>query len=304
MKRLLPWIPFIAACCAFLLMAGIWFVLHHVGRAILRPIPVLVEEDSPLPLEAYPPEQVETMRRYVDILREADGILSSAETVEERVAQLDALCPRMKPLAPGLHGMSEYRQNDLQDALGCPTRALPHLQQELYRYIETYGTAPAAGEDRRLMDAIQRLMDSKRHGKYPIDITPEETVQGLVQHVEYVQTQQERNDLSDVERLEALRLAYDHLSTLRLPLDLGPDKGRAHCQKAADLLRATPGAVEKLDAFITFIRPEARAMLLARNTTQQCIVETQQRYYTRLHDTMYTYFPGLCKNAITPPPER
>ncbi len=289
--RLRPWIPFVTLCGVLTLLAGGGYALHLLSQ--LAAVPVLVEEEGPAPLDSYPPKQVEAMRLYTAILHEADGILAAEGAVEERVAQLDALCPRMQALALPLHGMSEYREDDVREALGWPWEKLPTLKATLDHHFSTLGQPTAAGEDRRLTEATLRLMGSDWYGPRPRDITPQETAQNLLAHTEALRAKWQGDKLNMVERLEAMRLATDHLSNLRLPLYSCEDeegaRARAYCREVAAQLAATPGAREQLFAFLDFICPQADAMLRVQSVTEMKMVEEQQSYHHLLKSILLDY---------------
>ncbi len=282
----------LTALCTLLLLAAGWLV--YLGSSNLHRPRIVEPEDGPAPLSSYPAEQVATVRLYVDILREADTILAAEDgSVEERITRLNDLCPRMQALAESLHGMSDYRRDDLRESLGCGWEKLPALKATLDHHFATLGDAPAEGDDRRLTEATLRLMGSDWYGKLPIHVTPEETAQGLMQHLEALQAQLQRPNQKAADRLEALRLGYDHLNTLRLPLQWGEDEGKAYCRDVRTQLRSMPGALEKLDRFFAFIRPHPYAMESVRSYLEMRIVETQQDYYRLLRDIMLHELTGL-----------
>ncbi len=192
-------------------------------------------------LDRFPREQVATVREFLDLQAEVEGILSDSDRTDaEKAAAIDALRPRMEAVAPGIQGMSNRRCLDLRELLHGEDYRLPAYDAAMLACYSRE-TEPTAADK-----ATKALMDIVMMPH--LDQPPAECASALLRYADELEALLQREGLSDEERLEALMLYQERLLNLYIRLWWGEDEGVAVSREVERLLVETPGAVERLEA--------------------------------------------------------
>ncbi len=228
-------------------------------------------------LSLYPAEQVEAALQQAILFEEANSLLASSKSDEEKIAALAALSTRMRALRAPLGTMSGHRAQQIQEVLGYDQEELNALASALF-----FGVQPEESEQKLALSAathefLRAWRDSAR------DATPEQTATALLCHVEEMQAALQREELSPWERLEALRLHFERLLDLSLPLYMGEDKGHAHRRALEEHMRRHPQELARLEAHLALMKPRHAVEVEVEEGDSTSM---QRQYYDFLSDTL------------------
>ncbi len=243
-------------------------------------------------LSRFPAEQVEAARDYIALLRDTERILADETMGDEAseqatLAALQALEARWEAVGKPLRRMSSRRRGDIMAALGfradSADKELPHMSICI--------GLDGVGVDEYSATAMlaKQLHNNIRP---PFNLPAEECAPALLQVLADLEAALQREGLTADEHAEALRYHRERLLYLAHPLYRIEHWGEGYAREAGQMLRATPGAVERIEAHLALMKAGE-----ALESEAPTVVQEHGHYEHAVRDLFVHRMPGLTEEG-------
>ncbi len=210
------------------------------------------EATEPTALTACPAKHVATVKEHLGLMREMNRILAAGMGEDETLAALEALRPRMEAVSTRVRQMSSHRYLKLLRALE------PNFWQALPALSAATSCDICLGDQPSPVAVLAtELMNTP--GRVPTDATPADTAAALLRQAEELEATLKQPGLHPAEQAEALHLHEDKLLFIDSRLYPGMAEGYAFARELERCLAETPGAVQRLQEHLEFIRRQREA---------------------------------------------